>query len=58
MSAQKVGTFGPRAEGTRGQGLMNVSRRPTRTWWMKRHDTVNLTVLAVIILFILWTTFR
>jgi hypothetical protein len=32
-------------------------KRPTRTWWMKRMDAVNLTVLGILILFILWTTY-
>ena len=30
---------------------------PKRTWWMKRHDTINFVILGAIILFILWTTF-
>lgn len=29
--------------------------RPTRTWWMKRHDTVNYTILSVVLVFIAWT---
>lgn len=29
--------------------------RPTRTWWMKRHDRVNYVILAVILLFMAWT---
>lgn len=32
-------------------------KRPTRTWWMKRTDAVNLTILGILILFILWPTF-
>jgi hypothetical protein len=28
-----------------------------RTWWMKRHDAVNVTILGVLALFILWATF-
>lgn len=31
--------------------------RPARAWWMKRHDAVNYTILAVVVAFILWTTF-
>jgi hypothetical protein len=30
---------------------------PKRTWWMKRHDTVNWVILGAILLFIVWTTF-
>lgn len=37
---------------------MDWNRRPTRTWWMKRHDAVNLTLLALILLFIVWTALR
>jgi hypothetical protein len=37
---------------------MNFTRRPTRLWWMKRMDAVNFTVLGIIILVILLTTFR
>jgi hypothetical protein len=29
--------------------------RPTRTWWMKRHDRVNYMILAAVLLFIVWT---
>ena len=29
--------------------------RSTRTWWMKRHDRVNYVILAVVLLFIVWT---
>jgi hypothetical protein len=35
-----------------------MRKRPTRLWWMKRMDALNFTVLGVIIVFILWTTFR
>jgi len=28
---------------------------PRRTWWMKRHDTINFVILAVILAFIVWT---
>ena len=27
---------------------------PKRTWWMKRHDTINFVILAVIMMFIIW----
>ena len=27
---------------------------PKRTWWMKRHDTINFTILGAILLFVLW----
>jgi hypothetical protein len=37
---------------------MDWHRKPTRTWWMKRHDNVNFTVLAIIMLFIIWTALR
>ena len=29
--------------------------KPTRPWWMKRHDAVNYTLLALILAFIVWT---
>jgi hypothetical protein len=29
--------------------------RPTRTWWMKRHDTVNYVILGVVLSFTVWT---
>lgn len=31
--------------------------KPTRTWWMKRHDTVNYIILAVILAFIVWKAY-
>jgi hypothetical protein len=37
---------------------MDWNKKPTRTWWMKRHDTVNLTLLGIILLFIVWTALR
>jgi hypothetical protein len=30
------------------------SMMPKRTWWMKRHDTINFAILAVILIFIIW----
>ena len=27
---------------------------PKRTWWMKRYDTINFVILAVILVFIIW----
>jgi hypothetical protein len=27
---------------------------PKRTWWMKRHDTVNFVQVGLILLFVLW----
>jgi hypothetical protein len=27
---------------------------PKRTWWMTRHDTINVTILGVILAFVLW----
>ena len=30
-------------------------QRPTRTWWMQRNDAVNYTILAIVLVFILWT---
>jgi len=31
--------------------------RPTRTWWMKRHNTINCVLLVVILAFVVWTAF-
>ena len=31
--------------------------RPTRPWWMKRMDAVNLAILGVLIVFIVWKAF-
>lgn len=36
----------------------DAPRRPNTPWWMKRMDALNLIVLGVIIVFILWTSFR
>jgi hypothetical protein len=27
---------------------------PKRTWWMKQHDTINLSILGVILVLIVW----
>jgi len=32
-------------------------KKPTRTWWMKRHDTINYVIIAAVLLLILWTSF-
>jgi hypothetical protein len=29
--------------------------RPTRAWWMKRHDRVNYVIVGAVLLFIVWT---
>ena len=36
---------------------VEATMRPTRTWWMKRHDRINYVTLAVILAFIVWTAF-
>jgi hypothetical protein len=38
-------------------GVGQDTMMPKRTWWMKRHDTINFVILGVIIVFIVWTTF-
>ncbi len=35
-----------------------MAMMPRRTWWMKRWDTMNFVLLGIIIVFIVWTTFR
>jgi hypothetical protein len=37
---------------------MDWHRKPTRLWWMKRMDAINLTVVTIILLIIIWTTLR
>jgi len=32
-------------------------KKPTRTWWMKRHDAINSVIIAAVLLLILWTSF-
>jgi hypothetical protein len=26
-------------------------------WWMKRHTAINLTLVGIVLVFIVWTTF-
>ena len=50
--ATHVGTLAPHAVKI-GKGVETM--RPTRTWWMKRHDTVNYVILSVVLLLMVWT---
>ena len=34
-----------------------MSDRPARAWWIRRHNRVNYTILAVIVLVLLYATF-